>query len=67
MNWEIKRNWGSGSTVNPSMISVGEQGSKSFKNLQYLRIFMQLIFFIALYFAIFGNNKNKVFSFLLFF
>ena len=39
-NWEIKRNWGSGSTVNPSLVSVGEQGSKSFKNLQYLRIFM---------------------------
>ena len=37
MNWEIKHNWGSGgSTVSPSVGSVGDQGAKALKNLQYL-------------------------------
>ena len=28
MNWEIKRNWGSGSNVSNSVGSVGDQGAK---------------------------------------
>ena len=36
MNWEINRSWGSEHTVSPSVDSLGNQGARPLKNLQYL-------------------------------
>ena len=36
MNWGVKRSWGYGHTVSSSVGSVGDQGAKPLKNLQYL-------------------------------
>ena len=36
MNWEINRSWGYEHTISPSVDSLGNQGARPLKNLQYL-------------------------------